>query len=68
LNETDLPEIPAEVKRRVAFKPVENVDEVLKEALEPVRTNRGGDGLNGARRINARRRANRKVLSSARKR
>jgi ATP-dependent Lon protease len=36
LNERDIPEIPGEVKRKVTFKPVENVDEVLKEALEKV--------------------------------
>ena len=33
LNEKDLSEIPAEVKRRITFKPVETVDEVLAAAL-----------------------------------
>ena len=37
LNEKDVPEIPAEVKRKVTFKPVENVDQVLEAALEPWR-------------------------------
>jgi ATP-dependent Lon protease len=37
LNEKDLPEIPAEVREAVRFIPVENVDEVLANALsEPV--------------------------------
>ena len=35
LNERDLPEIPEEVKRKVTFKPVETVDEVLEIALLP---------------------------------
>jgi ATP-dependent Lon protease len=34
LNEKDLPDIPAEVKEKVTFVPVENVDEVLSAALE----------------------------------
>lgn len=42
LNEKDLPEIPTEVKKKITFKPVENVDEVLEAALEPLRS---GDGL-----------------------
>lgn len=33
LNERDIPEIPSEVKRKITFKPVENVDEVLAIAL-----------------------------------
>jgi ATP-dependent Lon protease len=33
LNEKDLPDIPQEVKRKVTFYPVENVDEVLAIAL-----------------------------------
>lgn len=33
LNEKDLPEIPSEVKRKITFKPVETVDEVLSIAL-----------------------------------
>jgi ATP-dependent Lon protease len=33
LNEKDLPEIPAEVREAVRFIPVENVDEVLANAL-----------------------------------
>jgi ATP-dependent Lon protease len=33
LNEKDLPEIPAEVKRKIKFHPVETVDQVLKIAL-----------------------------------
>ncbi|HEX7860103.1 MAG TPA: endopeptidase La [Verrucomicrobiae bacterium] len=33
LNEKDIPDIPAEVKRKVSFKPVETVDEVLAIAL-----------------------------------
>jgi ATP-dependent Lon protease len=34
LNEKDLPEIPAEVKKKITFKPVETVDEVLEVALD----------------------------------
>jgi len=41
LNEKDLPEIPAEVKKKITFKPVETVDEVLEVAL-------GSTGRNGA--------------------
>jgi len=41
LNEKDLPEIPAEVKSKITFKPVENVDEVLEVALEKPRINNG---------------------------
>ncbi len=33
LNEKDLPEIPSEVKRKITFRPVETVDEVLAIAL-----------------------------------
>jgi ATP-dependent Lon protease len=33
LNEKDLPEIPAEVKRKIEFRPVETVDQVLEVAL-----------------------------------
>jgi ATP-dependent Lon protease len=36
LNEKDLPEIPAEVKKKITFKPVETVDEVLEVALGSV--------------------------------
>ena len=39
LNEKDLSEIPDEVKRKVSFKPVETVDEVLAEALVAPPTN-----------------------------
>ena len=39
LNEKDLPEIPAEVKRKITFKPVETVDEVLEIALGPIAKN-----------------------------
>lgn len=34
LNEKDLPDIPEEVKKKIIFRPVENVDEVLAIALE----------------------------------
>lgn len=34
LNEKDLPDIPAEVKERLRIVPVENVDQLLKAALE----------------------------------
>ena len=46
LNEKDLPEIPAEVKKKITFKPVETVDEVLEVALSSV-------GRNGAPRKRA---------------
>jgi ATP-dependent Lon protease len=39
LNEKDLPEIPDEVKKKVTFRPAEDVDQVLGIALEP-QTNR----------------------------
>ena len=39
LNEKDLPEIPAEVKRKITFKPVETVDQVLEIALGPITRN-----------------------------
>jgi ATP-dependent Lon protease len=35
LNEKDLPDIPEEAKQKIKFIPVENVDEVLANALEP---------------------------------
>jgi len=44
LNEKDLPEIPSEVKRKIAFKPVETVDEVLEIALAPVKKNDASSG------------------------
>jgi ATP-dependent Lon protease len=34
LNEKDLPEVPDEVKRKLQFRPVEDVDQVLNAALE----------------------------------
>ncbi len=39
LNEKDLPDIPDEVKRKIKFHPVENVDEVLAIALQRKRSN-----------------------------
>jgi ATP-dependent Lon protease len=33
LNEKDLPDIPAEARENLRFTPVENVDEVLANAL-----------------------------------
>jgi ATP-dependent Lon protease len=41
LNEKDLPEIPAEVKKKITFKPVENVDQVLEAALEQIPSRNG---------------------------
>jgi ATP-dependent Lon protease len=38
LNEKDLVDIPEEAKQKIKFIPVENVDEVLANALEPVST------------------------------
>ncbi|MBX7210071.1 MAG: endopeptidase La [Verrucomicrobiaceae bacterium] len=35
LNEKDLPDLPEEVRQRLKIVPVETVDEVLREALEP---------------------------------
>lgn len=35
LNEKDIPELPDEVRERVRIVPVETVDQVLAEALEP---------------------------------
>jgi ATP-dependent Lon protease len=35
LNEKDLVDIPEEAKQKIKFIPVENVDEVLANALEP---------------------------------
>jgi ATP-dependent Lon protease len=35
LNEKDIPDLPEEVKQRVKIIPVETVDQVLREALEP---------------------------------
>ncbi|MDQ6861157.1 MAG: endopeptidase La [Verrucomicrobiota bacterium] len=35
LNEKDLVDVPAEVKEKIRFIPVENVDQVLANALEP---------------------------------
>lgn len=50
LNEKDLPEIPSEVKRKVVFRPVENVDEVLEVALQGGRPNRRGTGKASSQR------------------
>jgi len=61
LNEKDLPEIPPEVKRKITFKPVENVDEVLEAALEPLRTG------NGAMKSPARNSKNRRTIRPAKK-
>ena len=36
LNEKDLADVPAEAKEKMKFVPVENVDQVLAAALEPV--------------------------------
>jgi len=44
LNEKDLPEIPEEVKRKIRFHPVENVDEVLAVALQ---RKKGTSAFNG---------------------
>ena len=35
LNEKDLVDVPEEAKEKIKFIPVENVDEVLANALEP---------------------------------
>ena len=54
LNEKDLPDIPAEVKKKITFRPVETVDEVLEVALSSVPKNgavkkrmNAGAGSNG---------------------
>jgi ATP-dependent Lon protease len=48
LNEKDLPEIPAEVKRKITFHPVENVDQVLAIALENRKSTPSSNGPNGS--------------------
>jgi ATP-dependent Lon protease len=53
LNERDIPEIPSEVKRKVTFQPVENVDEVLAIALTKARPQ---DNSKDLRATNARHR------------
>jgi ATP-dependent Lon protease len=64
LNEKDVPEIPSEVKRKITFKPVENVDQVLAAALEPWRK----ESANGVmRRPSGNSRSGRLVTRKARK-
>ena len=44
LNEKDLPEIPEEVKKKIKFHPVENVDQVLAIALKATKNNSSANG------------------------
>ena len=57
LNERDLPEIPEEVKRKVTFKPVETVDEVLEIALLPEKVQAGKNTSHGPNAKSTRMRA-----------
>ena len=65
LNEKDLPDLPAEVKRKLKFTLANNVDEVLAAALEvtrrqPVMSRGGGRTKSSARKPRTRLRAPRR--------
>jgi ATP-dependent Lon protease len=47
-NEGDLEEVPVEVRTRMIFAPVENIEQVLKLALEPAAPGQPAEGASGA--------------------
>lgn len=66
LNEKDLPEIPDEVKKKITFRPVETVDEVLEIALAKKTPSKNDHGANGApKKVNEKHSPSKRVYAKA---